>query len=241
MAVLLAALLPSGIAGCGKPGGEQGQLESSGGYDVPADRSAPAMPGPASQPSSPEPDVPVILALGDSLTEGYGVPPEQSWPARLQARLAESGYPHRVVNAGVSGDTSAGGLARMDWLMRQRVDILIVALGANDGLRGLDPEATRTNLAAIIERSQARGATVVLAGMRMPYNVGEDYRRRYDSIFPDLAKRYRLTLIPFLLEGVATRRNLNLPDGIHPTGEGYGIVTENVWRVLEPVLRRNSR
>jgi acyl-CoA thioesterase-1 len=143
-----------------------------------------------------------------------------------------------VVNAGVSGDTSAGGLARMDWLLRQRIDILIVELGANDGLRGLDPEETRKNLSTIIEKGVANGARVVLAGMIMPVNFGADYKRRYDAIFPGLAKRYHLPLIPFILEGVAGRRDLNLPDGIHPTGEGYARVLENVWEVLEPLLKK---
>ena len=183
-------------------------------------------------------NVPVIVTLGDSLTEGFGVPEEQNWPSRLQRRLAEAGYPHRVVNAGVSGDTSAGGLARMDWLLRQRVDILIVELGANDGLRGVDPGVTRRNLSAIIAQGQAHGATVVLAGMRMAYNVGPDYQRQFNELFPELARQHGVALIPFILEGVATRRELNQSDGIHPTGEGYELVTGNVWKVLQPLLKK---
>jgi acyl-CoA thioesterase-1 len=184
-------------------------------------------------------DVPVIVALGDSLTEGFGVPEEQNWPSQLQRRLAEAGYPHRVVNAGISGDTSAGGLARMDWLFKQRVDILIVELGANDGLRGIDPAVTRQNLAAIIEQGKAHGATVVLAGMRMGLNVGPDYLRRFNGLFPELAEQQRVAFIPFILYGVATRRELNQSDGIHPTGEGHKVVTENVWKVLQPLLKKD--
>lgn len=182
---------------------------------------------------------PVIVALGDSLTEGYGVPREAAWPSRIQRRLEAEGYPHRVVNAGVSGDTTAGGLSRTDWLLRQPVDILILELGANDGLRGIDPDSTRANLAEIIEKAQARGATVLLAGMIMPANYGLAFKREFDSIFPELAEKYDLPLIPFLLEGVAGRRDLNLPDGIHPTAEGYAIVADNVWEALEPLLERS--
>lgn len=184
-------------------------------------------------------DVPVIVCLGDSLTAGHGLGEEESWPYLLQQRLDAEGYAYRVVNAGVSGDTSAGGLSRMDWLLKQRIDILIVELGANDGLRGLDPASTRENLDAIIRKGRESGAQVVLAGMQMPINYGADYKRRYDAIFPALAEKYDLPFIPFILEGVAGRRDLNLPDGIHPTGDGYRIVLDTVWETLEPLLRNN--
>jgi acyl-CoA thioesterase-1 len=161
---------------------------------------------------------------------------EQSYPALLQARLKAMGLPHRVVNAGVSGDTSAGGLARMDWLLRQRMDVLVVALGGNDGLRGLAPEQMERNLAAIVEKGRAAGAEVVLAGMRMPTNYGPDYRRRFEAVVPSLARRTGAPLIPFLLEGVAMNPRLNQPDGIHPTEEGTKIVEANVWKVLNAVI-----
>lgn len=181
---------------------------------------------------------PVILMLGDSLTAGHGLPAELAYPALIQQRLETNGYPHRVVNAGVSGDTSAGGLSRLDWLLRQRVDIMVLALGANDGLRGQDPDAMRANLAEIIERAQAKGISVILAGMRMPANYGLDYTRRFAAVFPKLAERYDLPLIPFLLDGVALNSDLNLGDGIHPNAEGQRILADNVWEVLEPVLER---
>jgi acyl-CoA thioesterase-1 len=179
-----------------------------------------------------------IVCLGDSITAGYGLPEDRSYPALLQARLKAQGLPHRVVNAGVSGDTSAGGLARMDWILKQRVDVLLVALGGNDGLRGLAPEQMERNLAAIVEKGQAAGAKVVLAGMRMPTNYGEDYRRRFEAVYPALARRYGVPLLPFLLDGVGMNPRFNQPDGIHPTAEGAKIVESNVWQVLAPLLRK---
>jgi acyl-CoA thioesterase-1 len=181
---------------------------------------------------------PVILMLGDSLTAGFGLPSELAYPALVQERLEARGYPHRVVNAGVSGDTSAGGLSRLDWLLRQRVDIVLLALGANDGLRGQDPDAMRGNLAAVIERVQARGIRVVLAGMQMPANYGLDYTRRFAGVYPELARRYKVPLIPFLLEGVALNGDLNQADGIHPNSEGARVVADTVWNALEPLLER---
>jgi len=179
---------------------------------------------------------PVILVLGDSLSAGLGVPSDKTYPALLQARLIREGAPHRVVNAGVSGDTSAGGAARLDWLLTQKPSILILALGGNDGLRGLPPAETRKNLSDIILRSQAAGAKVLLAGVILPVNFGQDYRDAFNVIFPDLAARYHLSLIPFLLEGVAGRRELNQPDGLHPNPQGYEIVAETVWNKLKPML-----
>jgi acyl-CoA thioesterase-1 len=203
----------------------------------------PAAPTPAASAGSfvqPAPggdaDAPAIVMLGDSITAGYGLPPEQAYPTLIAERLRAEGSHWRIVNAGVSGDTTAGGLSRLDWLLRQRVDILLVALGGNDGLRGLEPDAMRANLAHIIERAQARGITVVLAGMRMPANYGADYQRRFAEVFPALARQYKLAFVPFLLEGVAMRADLNQPDGIHPNERGAQIVADTVWRVLKPLL-----
>ena len=181
---------------------------------------------------------PVILVLGDSLAAGTGIALEESFPSVLQNRLREAGYPHRVVNAGVSGDTTAGGLTRLDWVFRQRIDWMIVALGANDGLRGQTVASIKANLSAIIEKAKARGIPVVLAGMQMPENYGQDYTRRFREAFVALAKEHRIALIPFLLRGVAMRPALNQPDGIHPTAEGARIVAGNVWEVLQPLLKK---
>ena len=192
--------------------------------------------GPRVDPS--QRDIPVILVLGDSLAAGAGILLEQSFPSVLQNRLREAGYPHRVVNAGVSGDTTAGGLTRLDWVFRQRIDWMIVALGANDGLRGRTVASMRANLSAIIEKTKARGIPVMLAGMQMPENYGADYTQRFREAFPELAKKHQIALIPFLLKGVALRPALNQPDGIHPTAEGARIVAENVWEVLQPLLKK---
>ncbi|MEE8433415.1 MAG: arylesterase [bacterium] len=183
-------------------------------------------------------DTPVILVLGDSLAAGAGITLEQSFPSVLQNRLREAGYPHRVVNAGVSGDTTAGGLARLDWVFRQRIDWMIVELGGNDGLRGQTVASIKANLSAIIEKTKARGIPVMLAGMQMPENYGPDYTRRFREAFSELAKKHQIALIPFLLKGVAMRPALNQPDGIHPTAEGARIVAGNVWEVLQPLLRK---
>lgn len=181
---------------------------------------------------------PTLVAFGDSLTAGFGVSVNDAYPARLDRLLREQGYPYRVVNAGVSGDTTAGGLRRVDWVLKARPQVVILELGANDGLRGLAPERTRDNLAQIIERLQTAGATVILAGMRVPPNYGDDYATAFAEIFPDLARRYRLTLIPFFLDGVAADPALNLGDGIHPNADGYRVIVERIWPILRPVLAR---
>jgi acyl-CoA thioesterase I len=188
------------------------------------------------QPSTGTDKAPVIVAFGDSLTAGYGLADEESYPSLLQAHLKRAGYPHRVINAGVSGDTSAGGLARLDWVLQQPVQVMILCLGGNDGLRGSDPEAMRANLDSIIVRAQKAGATVILAGMHMPTNYGPEYTRQFDAVFPTLAKKHKLPFLPFLLEGVAAKPELNQADGIHPTAKGAKIVEANVWKVLKPVL-----
>jgi acyl-CoA thioesterase I len=182
---------------------------------------------------------PVILFLGDSITAGYGLELAQAYPALLQEKVDAKGWRFKVVNAGQSGDTSAGGLNRMDWLLRNRVDVLVLELGANDGLRGLPVETTRKNLQAIIDRTKAKypQAKIVIAGMKVPPNMGRDYGEKVEAIYPALAKKNNAPLIPFILEGVGGVRELNLPDGIHPTAKGHQIVAANVWKVLEPVLR----
>jgi acyl-CoA thioesterase I len=183
---------------------------------------------------------PRIVALGDSLTAGLGVRPEEAYPALLQQRVDTAGLNYEVVNAGVSGDTSAGGLRRLDWALEGDVRALILALGANDGLRGLPPAQLRRNLAQMIEAAQARGITVVLAGMEAPPNFGRGYTVEFHAIFPELAQQYRIALVPFLLEGVAGLGAMNQSDGIHPNAEGATVVADNVWAVLRPVLEKTS-
>jgi acyl-CoA thioesterase I len=181
-------------------------------------------------------DRPRIVMLGDSLTAGLGLPVEQSYPTLLQQRLDSEGSGYEVVNAGVSGDTSAGGLSRLDWALQGDVRILVVALGGNDGLRGLPPEALERNLGEIIERAQARGVRVILAGMEAPPNYGRDYIVSFHKVYTALAQRYHVPLVPFLLQNVAGVADLNQPDGIHPTAAGARIVADNVWSVLKPIV-----
>jgi acyl-CoA thioesterase-1 len=185
----------------------------------------------------------VVLCLGDSITSGYGLDPEQSYPALLQKKIDLQGWNFRVVNAGQSGDTSAGGLGRLDWLLKNRVDVLVLELGANDGLRGLPVKTTQANLQAVIDRTKKKypHARVVLAGMKVPPNMGQDYGRQFEAVFRELAAKNNAPLIPFVLEGVGGVRELNLPDGIHPTAKGHEIVAKNIWKVLEPVLRSLTR
>lgn len=178
-----------------------------------------------------------IVAFGDSLTAGFGVPPDESYPSRLQRRLAAEGYRYRVINAGVSGETTAGGLRRVDWVLRSRPTLVILELGANDGLRGLAVPEIRRNLEGIIERLRAAGVTVVLAGMKLPPNYGEEYTRDFAAVYPALARKYQLPFMPFFLEGVATLPGLNQGDGIHPTGAGYEIIVDRLWAVLKPYLK----
>ena len=178
---------------------------------------------------------PVILAFGDSLTAGFGVDARDSYPARLQRLLVEKGYSYKVVNAGVSGDTSAGGAARIDWVLQHDPDIVILELGANDGLRGLSISEMRKNLGEIIEACQKKGAKVLLAGMEITPNLGAEYSREFRETFTQLAKQYKIPLIPFFLENVAARPELTRPDGVHPLAEGYAIVTQTVFQYLEPI------
>jgi acyl-CoA thioesterase-1 len=180
----------------------------------------------------------VIVAFGDSLTAGLGVTPEDSYPARLQARLRAEGYDYRVVNAGASGDTTAGGLRRVDWALKNKPEIVIVALGANDALRGQDLASVRANLNAIVARFQKAGVRVLVAGMEVPPNYGARYAGDFRRLYADVARTHKAAFLPFLLDGVAGNPRLNQPDGIHPTAEGYRIVVDHLWPHLEPMLRR---
>ena len=187
-----------------------------------------------------EPAAHRIVFFGDSLTAGYGLadPDTQAYPARIQARIDALHLPWRVVNAGLSGETSAGGLRRVDWVLAQKPDVFFLALGSNDGLRGVPTETTRGNLQAIIDhvRSKCPGARIVLAGLRMPPNLGADYADAFGAIFPALAERNRIPLVPFLLAGVAENPALNQADGMHPNPAGAAIVADGVWKVVGPML-----
>ncbi len=179
----------------------------------------------------------VVVALGDSLTAGFGVAADEAFPARLEARLRTEGYAYRVVNAGVSGDTTAGGLRRVDWVLRAKPEVVIVALGANDGLRGQSPQATRANLEEIVARLRTAGVRVLLAGMRLPPNYGGEYTKEFEAIFPAVARRAKVALMPFLLDGVAGDPRLNQADGIHPTVAGQQAIADHLWPYLRPLLR----
>jgi acyl-CoA thioesterase I len=185
-------------------------------------------------------DRPRIVAFGDSLTAGLGVTAEDAYPARLQRRLDAEGIRYRVINAGVSGDTTAGGLRRVEWVLKSRPDIVILELGGNDGLRGLNLQETKANLEGIIRHCQNASVTVVLAGMKLPPNYGVEYTQGFESIYPALAKQYRLTLIPFFLDGVAGSASLNQADGIHPTSEGYRIIVDRIFETVKPLLERKK-
>ena len=179
---------------------------------------------------------PVILALGDSLTAGFGVKAEESYPAKLQLKIASAGFPHKVINAGVSGDTTAGGVRRIRWLMKHEPEIVILALGANDALRGFSVEEIRQNLELMIGVCRKHKARILLAGMKALPNYGEDYMREFETVYYELAEKYNLDFLPFLLEGVAGVREHTQPDGLHPIASGYRIVTDLVWERLKPML-----
>lgn len=181
-----------------------------------------------------------VLFYGDSLSAGYGLEDTAglSFPGLIQAKITEAGLPYRVVNAGLSGETTAGGLRRIDWILRQQVDVFILELGGNDGLRGLPVATSRGNLVAIIERVRAKNPSVkiLLAGMQMPTSMGPDYTVAFAAMFPEIAEQQKVTLIPFLLEDVGGMPSMNLPDGIHPNPEGHRRVAETVWTYLKPLL-----
>lgn len=227
MATLLLVGLLSGCGAAGRP---------------PVAPPAPEPPAAAPAPVTPAPPPdarPVIACFGDSLTAGLGVSEKDNYPSQLQRRLDAEGYNYHVVNLGISGDTSAGGLARLSEALSLKPRVMILELGPNDGLRGTPVSETEKSLAKIIEQAQAAGVTVVLAGMQMPPNLGPDYTAAFAQVFPDLATRYKLPLIPFFLEGVGGVRELNAADGSgHPNAAGYTIVTTNVWKVLRPLLQK---
>lgn len=227
------ALLVGLLAGCGSD--EEASATSSAADEI---ARVEASAGDA-DPAAGTDDLPVIVFLGTSLTAGYGLEESQAYPALIEERLQSEGLGYRVINAGVSGDTSAGGLRRLTWLLRMPVAVLVLELGANDMLRGLDVEQLRRNLETILEETRQAhpGVKFVISGMRAAPNLGADYVEKFDSVYPALAEKYDAPLVPFLLEDVAARRKLNQADGIHPTAEGHALIADRVWETLGPVLR----
>lgn len=204
-----------------------------------------APPAPASNQSAAAapastPERATILVIGTSLTAGYGIDPAQAWPAVLQRKIDSAGLAYRVVNAGVSGETSAGALRRADWLLsRERPEVVILETGGNDGLRGIDPDTMRSNIQGVLARARALSPppALVLLAMEAPPNLGSAYTNRFRAVFTDAAREAGATLVPFFLEGVAGVDSLNQNDGIHPTAQGHELAAGNAWKVLEPVLR----
>jgi acyl-CoA thioesterase-1 len=230
--ILVLALGSAWLPACSAPGAT----------DAPVPAAAPAAPvsAPAAAPVA-KPAKPEVIFLGDSLTAGLGLAEDLNFPSLIQQRIDAAKLGFSVVNAGVSGDTSAGGLRRLEWALEGQPRVLVVALGGNDGLRGLPPEELRRNLATIIERGQQAGLAVILAGMEAPPNNGPEYTARFRGVYPDLARTYKVPLIPFLLEGVAGDPALNQADGIHPNPDGARKVAETVWEALEPALQASNR
>ncbi len=208
--------------------------------EVAVPRDTPVAPAALTQGASPAPQAarPRVVALGDSLTAGLGLSPEQSWPSLVQRRIDEAGLVAEVVNAGVSGDTTAGGLRRLDWALEGDVRVLVIELGANDGLRGLPPDQMRDNLASMIRTAKERGIAVLLCGMEAPPNFGPQYTREFRSVYTSLAREHDVAFLPFFLAGVAGDPALNQADGIHPNEEGTRRVADLVWQSLQPVLTR---
>lgn len=229
--LLLLALIPMA---CGPEAREDEPQATQAALRVPAPAARPA-----ARPAAPVqvPDTPLVVFLGDSLTAGLGLDEDQAYPAVLERGLEEEGVPIRILNAGVSGDTTAGGLSRIGWLLGQRPDVVVVALGANDGLRALPVEQAEKNLREIIRRSQAAGARVLLLGMKMPPNYGPEYTSSFEGMYTAIAKDMNVPLVPFLLEGVGGERSLNQGDGIHPTAEGQEVLAKNVRPYLEEMLQ----
>ena len=188
--------------------------------------------------TSAEPERKTIVVVGDSIAAGHGIDPAETFPALLQERIDKKKLAYEVVNAGVSGDTTAGGVRRMPWLLRRRMDVLLVELGGNDGLRGITPKETKANLEKIVglAREKNPDVQIIVAGMQMPQNMGEEYTREFRAVFAAVAKEKQTKLIPFLLEGVGGKPDLNLPDRIHPNSQGHKVIAATVWVVLEPML-----
>jgi acyl-CoA thioesterase-1 len=233
LAAILGILI---VSACGREPAPATSAPRSAAFDAagrPADRSAGA-----AQDRSAAASKPRVVFLGDSLTAGLGLPSDQSYPSLIGQRLEERGYDYAIVNAGVSGDTSAGGLRRLDWSLEGDVRVLVVALGANDGLRGLPADAMKKNLAAVLDRAKANGVPVILAGMEAPPNNGPEYTREFREVYAALAREHDVRFIPFLLAGVAGDASLNQGDGIHPNARGAQVVADLVWAELEPALRR---
>ncbi|MEX0907209.1 MAG: arylesterase [Gemmatimonadota bacterium] len=197
---------------------------------------------PASVPAAPGRPDHVVLFIGTSITAGYGIGEEFAYPAVIQQMIDSAGLPYRVSNAGVSGETSAGGLRRIDWALQQPIDVLVVELGANDGLRGLPVADMRADLDSLLSRARARypDVRIVLLGMEAPPNLGEAYTTAFRSVFPELAARHDAALVPFVLDSVVADRSLNIEDGVHPNPAGHRIIARNVWRALGPVLRAHA-
>ncbi|MEM9557638.1 MAG: arylesterase [Acidobacteriota bacterium] len=224
-----------GLVGCGEP--EPERLESSSADAVGSDLIEPAS-EPVADPAAEAPDDEIVLVfLGDSLTAGFGVAEDEAYPALIGEALRADRQPVRVVNAGVSGDTTAGGLRRLDWVLRQRPDLVVVVLGGNDGLRGLDLEASEQNLRSIVERARAAGARVLLGGMLIPPSYGEDYTSRFAAIYPRVAEELEVALVPFVLDGVGGVPELNLADGIHPNAAGQEVIAATMLEHLRPIVR----
>lgn len=179
-----------------------------------------------------------IIFFGNSITAGYGLDLSEAFPARIQEKIDSMNVPYKVVNAGVSGETSSGGRSRIDWILKQQVDIFVLELGGNDGLRGIPISETKKNLQTIIDKVKAKNpaAKIIIAGMQIPPNMGKKYTSAFRSMYPDLAKQNNISLVPFILEGVGGKAELNLEDGIHPTAEGHRILANNVWSVLQDLL-----
>jgi len=228
---LLIAAVSTAVPGCGRSNSAvepEARLETTTQAAPPAPASSERAERAAARPR--------IVFLGDSLTAGLGLPPEQSVPALIQKRLDDEGYEYEVMNRGVSGDTSAGGLNRLDWSLEGDVRVLVIELGANDGLRGLPPGAMKENLSKIITRAKRRGITVLLTGMEAPPNYGAAYTTEFREVFRDLAREHDVAFVPFYLDGVAGLPHLNQGDGIHPNSEGSRVVERVIWKSLEPLL-----
>jgi acyl-CoA thioesterase-1 len=240
IATLALTLVIPGLAGCDRSTAEEARVPRA----QPAAAPAPAAPAPAARTAA-RSEERLVIFLGDSLTAGLGLPGEQAYPAVLDRRLKAEGIPVRVLNAGVSGDTTAGGLARLGWLLKQKPDVLVVGLGANDGLRGLDLDQTEKNLREIVRRAKASGVQVLLLGMKIPPNYGPDYTKRFEEMYPEIAKDLDVPLVPFLLEGVGGVADLNQGDGVHPTAKGQEMVADTVEpylvKVLESPVVANAR